>query len=68
MIHVNDYTVDLFNGDDGVVLGSCSYFHSEEGIRKSPVPDYRNWVGYATTITVAKVLNSINRCTATGRF
>ena len=51
VIHVNDYTVDLFNGDDGVVLGSCSYFHSEEGIReiaRSRLPQHK--VGYATTI------------------
>ena len=51
VIHVNDYTVELFNGDDGLLLGSGAYFQSEEGVRKiarSRLPKHR--IGYATTI------------------
>ena len=51
VVHVNDYDVSLYNGDDGVILGSKAYFPSEDGIRKiarSRLP--QNKIGYATTI------------------
>lgn len=51
VVHVNDYAIGLFNGDDGVVLGPKVYFPSEDGIReiaRSRLPQHK--IGYASTI------------------
>jgi exodeoxyribonuclease V alpha subunit len=51
VVHVNDYTVGLYNGDDGIVLGSKVYFQAEDGIReiaRSRLPQHK--IGYASTI------------------
>ena len=51
MVHVNDYSIGLYNGDDGVVFGPKVYFPSEEGVReiaKSRLPQHK--MGYASTI------------------
>jgi exodeoxyribonuclease V alpha subunit len=51
VVHVNDYSIGLYNGDDGVVFGSKVYFQSEEGVReiaKSRLPQHK--MGYASTI------------------
>ncbi|MBT3638122.1 MAG: exodeoxyribonuclease V subunit alpha [Opitutae bacterium] len=51
VIGVNDYTVRLFNGDDGIILGKQAHFSGEGGMRKvarSRLPG--NSPGYATTI------------------
>ena len=70
VIHVNDYTVELFNGDDGLLLGSGAYFQSEEGVRqiaRSRLPKHR--IGYATTIHRCQGSELIKwRCVAPGGF
>ena len=51
VVGVNDYSVGLFNGDDGVVLGNRAFFASEEGMRElacSRLPQHHS--GYATSI------------------
>ena len=51
VVHVNDYDVGLYNGDDGVILGSKAYFPAEDGIReiaRSRLPQHK--IGYASTI------------------
>jgi exodeoxyribonuclease V alpha subunit len=51
VVHVNDYSIGLYNGDDGVVFGPKVYFPSEEGVReiaKSRLPQHK--MGYASTI------------------
>jgi exodeoxyribonuclease V alpha subunit len=51
VVHVNDYSIGLYNGDDGVVFGPKVYFSSEEGVReiaKSRLPQHK--IGYASTI------------------
>ena len=51
VVGVNDHTLGLFNGDDGVILGDRVHFHSEEGTRciaRSRLPQHKQ--GYATTI------------------
>jgi exodeoxyribonuclease V alpha subunit len=51
VVGVNDYSVGLFNGDDGVVLGNRAFFASDEGVRElacSRLPQHQN--GYATSI------------------
>ena len=51
VIGVNDYTVGLFNGDDGVALGKRAHFGAEEGTRevaRSRLPSHR--LGYASSI------------------
>ena len=51
VVHVNDYSIGLYNGDDGVVFGPKVYFPSEEGVReiaKSRMPQHK--MGYACTI------------------
>ncbi len=51
VIGVNDYTVGLFNGDDGVRVGKSTYFWAEEGTREvvhSRLPSHQ--LGYATSI------------------
>ena len=43
--------VGLFNGDDGVILGSKVFFPAEDGIReiaRSRLPQHK--IGYASTI------------------
>lgn len=32
----NDYSVRLFNGDDGIILGARAHFSGEEGLREVP--------------------------------
>ena len=51
VVHMNDYAVGLFNGDDGVILGSKVFFPAEDGIReiaRSRLPQHK--IGYASTI------------------
>ena len=51
VVHVNDYSIGLYNGDDGVVFGTKVYFPSEEGVReiaRSRLPQHK--MGYASTI------------------
>jgi exodeoxyribonuclease V alpha subunit len=51
VVGVNDYTVGLFNGDDGVVLGNRAHFGAEDGTRevaRSRLPNHQ--LGYASTI------------------
>ena len=51
VVHVNDYAIGLFNGDDGVVLGPKVYFPTEDGVReiaRSRLPQHK--IGYASTI------------------
>ena len=51
VVHANDYSIGLYNGDDGVVFGSKVYFQSEEGVReisRSRLPQHK--MGYASTI------------------
>ncbi len=51
VISSNDYSIGLFNGDDGVFLNNQAHFLSEDGIRpvsRARLPDYS--IGYATTI------------------
>ena len=51
VVHVNDYAVGLYNGDDGIILGSKVYFQAEDGIReiaRSRLPQHK--IGYASTI------------------
>jgi exodeoxyribonuclease V alpha subunit len=51
VVGVNDYTIGLFNGDDGVVLGNRAHFGAEEGTRevsRSRLPQYKQ--GYASSI------------------
>ena len=51
VIKVNDYTVGLFNGDDGICLGQRAYFGAEDGNREvaiSRLPSHQ--LGYATSI------------------
>ncbi len=51
VVGVNDYTVGLFNGDDGVTIGNRAYFGSEDGTRelaRSRLP--RHDQGYAISI------------------
>jgi len=51
VVHINDYEVGLYNGDDGVVMGPKAYFSSDDGIReiaRSRLPQHK--IGYASTI------------------
>ncbi len=51
VVGVNDYTVGLFNGDDGVVLGKRAHFGAENGTRevaRSRLPQHK--AGYASSI------------------
>jgi exodeoxyribonuclease V alpha subunit len=51
VVGVNDYTVRLFNGDDGIILGNWVHFAGEGGMRevaRSRLPGHSP--GYATTI------------------
>ena len=51
VIKVNDYTVGLFNGDDGICLGQRAYFGAEDGNREvaiSRLPSHQ--LGYAMSI------------------
>jgi len=51
VVGVNDYTVRLFNGDDGIILGNKTHFAGEGGTREvvvSRLPGHSS--GYATTI------------------
>lgn len=51
VVHVNDYAVGLYNGDDGVILDSKVYFPAEDGIReiaRSRLPQHK--IGFASTI------------------
>ena len=51
VVGVNDYTVGLFNGDDGVVLGNRAHFGAEDGTRevaRSRLPQHK--AGYASSI------------------
>jgi len=51
VVHVNDYEIGLFNGDDGVVFGPKAYFPTEDGTReitRSRLPQHK--IGYASTI------------------
>ena len=51
VVHVNDYSIGLYNGDDGVFFGTKVYFPSEEGVReiaRSRLPQHK--MGYASTI------------------
>ena len=51
VVGVNDYTIGLFNGDDGVVLGNRAHFGAEDGTRevaRSRLPQHK--AGYASSI------------------
>ena len=51
IVGVNDYSIGLFNGDDGVLMGKKAYFIADEGTRevsRSRLPDHR--AGYASSI------------------
>ena len=51
IVGVNDYSIGLFNGDDGVLMGKKAYFSADEGTRevsRSRLPDHR--AGYASSI------------------
>lgn len=51
VVGVNDYSVGLFNGDDGVVLGKQAHFGAEDGTRevaRSRLPQHNG--GYASSI------------------
>ena len=51
IVGVNDYSIGLFNGDDGVLIGKKAYFSADEGTRevsRSRLPNYRS--GYASSI------------------
>ena len=51
IVGVNDYSIGLFNGDDGILMGKKAYFSSDEGTReisRSRLPDHQ--AGYASSI------------------
>ena len=51
IVGVNDYSIGLFNGDDGILMGKKAYFSADEGTRevsRSRLPNYRS--GYASSI------------------
>ncbi len=51
VVGVNDYSVRLFNGDDGIIMGNRVYFAGEKGtneVARSRLPGHLP--GYATTI------------------
>ncbi len=51
VINHNDYSLGLFNGDDGVILNNYAYFPCEDGLRSissSRLPGHS--LGYSTTI------------------
>jgi exodeoxyribonuclease V alpha subunit len=51
VVRTNDYGLDLFNGDDGVLGGEKAYFFKEDGVRevaKSRLPSMSS--GYALSI------------------
>ena len=51
IVGVNDYSIGLFNGDDGILMGNKAYFSADEGTReisRSRLPDHQ--AGYASSI------------------
>ena len=51
VVGVNDYSIGLFNGDDGVIMNNIAHFPDDQGLREiscSRLPGHQ--IGYCTTI------------------